>query len=95
MRTNEIAPTVTSKLESDPPILAYRQVEELGITIEQYHLTPNDAEFSPLPMHVLTWNIGEPGDLIKIEGERTQRALMMQGVIAFAPHEPVIAFTAP
>lgn len=85
MSTNAIAPTVTSKLEFDPPILAYRQVEELGITIEQYHLTLNDAEFSPLPMHVLTWNIGEPGDLIKIEGERTQRALMMQGGMTLTP----------
>jgi AraC family transcriptional regulator len=85
MSTSVIAPTVTSELELAPPIVINRQFEDLGITIEQYHLTPNDVEFSPLPTHAITWNIGEPGDLVKLEGKRSQRVWMAQGGMTLTP----------
>lgn len=85
MSTSAIALTVTSELELTPSTLIDKQFEDLGIMLEQYHLTPNEAEFSPLPTHVITWNIGEPGELVKIEGKRTQRVWMAQGGMTVTP----------
>jgi AraC family transcriptional regulator len=85
MSTSASSPTVISSLELAPPVLINKQFEDLGITLEQYHLTPNDVEFAPLPTHVITWNMGEPGELVKIEGKRTQRVWMAQGGMTVTP----------
>ncbi len=85
MSTSAIAPTVTSELELTPPIVIKRQFEDLGITLEQHHLTPNDVEFAPLPTHAITWNMGEPGDLVKLEGKHTQCVWMPRGGMTVTP----------
>ncbi len=80
----EAAP-MRSEAPFTDPTLTNTQVEDLGITIAQYHLTPNDVEFSPLPAHTITWNMGEPGDLVKREGKHSQRVWMHQGSITLTP----------
>src|SRR5919202_2057893 len=91
---NSISEAAPKGLESSPilsevqftsPILTNTQVEDLGITIAQYHLTPNDVEFSPLPTHTITWNIGEPGDLVKLEGKHSRRVWMDRGGMTLTP----------
>lgn len=85
MSTSAIAPIVKSELELTPPIVINRQFEDLGITLEQHHLTPNDVEFAPLLTHAITWNMGEPGDLVKLEGKHTQRVWMPRGGMTVTP----------
>ena len=85
MSTLAIAPLVLSEAEFYPPSLFGKQLEGMGITIAQYHLPPGDTEFPPLPSHLLTWNVGEPGDLTRIQAGRTQRKRMMQGGMTLTP----------
>jgi AraC family transcriptional regulator len=55
------------------------------MTLEQCCLAPADVVFSPLPMHLITWNIGAPGTLQRIENRHTQTIWMMKGGITLTP----------
>jgi len=85
MATFTSAPTVVSEAEFSPPVLSYQQVAGLGVAIEQYHLIPNDAAFSPLLTHLITWNLGESGYLASIQDGRTQKALIVKGGTTLTP----------
>lgn len=85
MSTKAIVPTVSSETVFTSSILSYQQAEGLGITFKQYHLAPNDAQFSPLPMHLITWNVGKQGDLIRVKDGFTQRTLMKKGGATLTP----------
>ncbi len=85
MVTSTSTPTVASEAALSPPVLSYPQVAGLGVAIEQYHLAPNDAAFSPLSTHLITWNLGEPGNLASIQDGWTQKALMVKGGTTLIP----------
>jgi AraC family transcriptional regulator len=78
-------PIIESETEFCPPELFYPQIAGLGVTIAKYHLAPNDAAFAPLPIHLITWNLGKPGELTRIQDGRTQTATIVKGGTTLTP----------
>jgi AraC family transcriptional regulator len=78
-------PIIESETEFCPPELFYPQIAGLGVAIAKYHLAPNDAAFSPLPVHLITWNLGKPGELTRIQDGRTQTATIVKGGTTLTP----------
>jgi AraC family transcriptional regulator len=81
------APVDLANAEFYPPRPLERRLEGIGVAIAQHHLPPGDVEFSPLQSHLITWNLGEAGDLTRIRTGQTQKIRMMQGGMTLTPAE--------
>jgi AraC family transcriptional regulator len=86
-RNDATAPIVLPEDEFYSTNLLGKQVEIMGVRLAQHRLPPADREFSPLKSHLITWNFGEPGDLIRVETGRSQRTLMTRGAMTLTPAE--------
>lgn len=84
MSTPETAPIVLSETEFYPSGRG-QQLEGMGIKPVQYHSPVNDVEFPALDFHLLTLNLGEPGELNRIQARRTQKTQMMRGGMTLTP----------
>lgn len=77
---------IQSETRLASPVLS-KGIARDRLIVAQYNLSPNDVDFPPISMHLITLNLGQACTLFRKKNGQTQQTSMIKGGMTLTPAE--------